>query len=159
MKKIIIGFIIILAIITAGGITQSPEQVIVDKVNSLPPKLQSLDKKRYSGTLKSVLSTRIVDVNNVRQEQVETEKMAENLFKSQGIEVGKGKTVSTIIKANAYRKRLEQKKENIEFLQIIEEMLSDPNVLPDVNDPNYFNETKLIMEIKQSCYEMVADNI
>ena len=157
MKKII--FILLLVATGFAADKIITEAVIVQTVNALPTKIEALDKKNYSGSITDILGDRLKDVNAVYIEQVKVELQAKALLEKQGVDISKGNAVMTIITTNKARQEIDRKKDNVEFIKAIEEMLSDPNVLPDVNDPNYFGEMKLITEIKQSCYEMVADNI
>jgi DNA-directed RNA polymerase beta subunit len=161
MKKIIFILLLVATGFAADKVITklTDEEVIVKTVNELPVKIEQLNVKTYSGTLADILNTRFEDVNQVHQEQLTVQKKAEELLAKQGILETKGDVVMKIIAENKSRKKLEEKKQNVEFIRAVETIFNEPNIMPDPNDPNYFSEMELINQFKMACYEVVSDNI
>jgi|GEM_PF-3652243 len=121
-------------------------------VKELPVKEANLKTKTYSGTIEEVLELRVVDVNEVYQYAKELNEKAVKVCEDMGLKVTKQEAVKKIV--DAKKEKLERQKTNSEFLKDVNEFLNDPNVLPDVNDPNYAYEVERNQQFLLAVMEM-----
>jgi hypothetical protein len=142
-------------------------------MGELPVMRQGLETKEYSGTMKDILAKRIVDVNQVRTHSIAVKTMAKEVATMSGLDSKKAEAIKTVIerarrksidiKGQAiyygdseppkmddpnYISEVEQMKHNSEFRYAMVDLASDPNVMPDPNDPNYFEIAEQLLDLQ-----------
>ena len=107
-------------------------------VTELPQKEKELAKKQYTGTIEEIMAQRVLDVNEV---QIET-KLLKDKTKSVAEKIKLEKRQESILnkRLSAEERELSRQKNNAEIIKISYQILNDPNLLPDPNDPNYLDE-------------------
>ncbi len=134
---------------------EQEELRIKNDVEILKVKQRELKTKQYSGTMREILALRVIDVNEVKTKAT---KISDDVIKF--IELKKGKRLE---KSDAMRELLGERvkepeakiqKQNAEIRMAVEFMISDPNFLPDSNDPDYVSEIEQLNEFVEAINEL-----
>ena len=157
----IIAAVLGVTIVYAAEIAIKPDDVndievrkleVETMVKELPVKEKQLDTKVYAGTAGEVLGQIAVDANEVYQYAKTLNEKAVKVCEDMGLKVSKQEAVKKIV--DAEKERLEKRKINSEIIKGVHEILTDPNIPPDVNDPNYAYEVERNQEFMLAVMEM-----
>jgi len=114
---------------------------VVTMVEELKTKDKQLQKKVYTGTIEQVITQRLNDVNSTYELARNTNEKAVKVCEDMNVKA---------TKQDAVKKVLEHKKEKLGVMQMhndlilwTHEIMSDPNIQPGPNDPNYAYEMEL----------------
>jgi len=134
-------FTVLLLLLIAGSCwadTLLERQVKIQaRIKALPDKKAALEVKTYSGTFEEVLAARIIDLNDVVVEAQTIVTDCNQLGKDAGLgDPPIGVVIAKLTKVVDPNIQ-EKKRLNNRFLRDVNEAFTDPNGLPDTNDPNY----------------------
>jgi hypothetical protein len=147
MKKygMILGILIVVSVIFAADKSFEERGLeIKNAIVELPVKRKQLDVIEYSGTITEVMEARVKDVNEVYQHAVKIRKDTEKLCEDANLPFRDTKKLmkwlerKTAPDPNAIKKR----KINADFMKIVLESASDPNMYPEIDDPNYITKVE-----------------
>ncbi|MCE5185083.1 MAG: hypothetical protein LLF76_03040 [Planctomycetaceae bacterium] len=162
MKKIFVFsmmFVFLVAVCVMAVTAAELKDKAVQHLDTAIQKRVALETKQYAGTWAQVLAERIADVNEITSNVALAKSAA-----LEGIELTDPNNpqkltikdyMSQVIADRGKEPTFVKKQNNGQFLQVIEEIVSDPNNLPPETDPNYVDEMERLESLRAACIEIV----
>jgi len=152
-KLLLILFVCGLCFAADSNDVNTLSDTVVSMAQELPVKEKALAAKEYSGTITAITTQRLTDVNEVYGFARDMNDKAMQACAKMGLKADRTQAIAKIIKIKKQKK--ETQKNNAEIIQFVAEVITDPNILPDPNDPNYAYEVeknnKFLRAVMEAC--------
>jgi hypothetical protein len=114
---------------------------VVTMVENLKSKDKELQKKVYTGTIEQVITQRLNDVNSTYELARNTNEKAVKVCEDMNVKATKQDAVDKVLKSK--KEKLGVMQMHNDLILWTHEIMSDPNIQPGPNDPNYTYEMEL----------------
>jgi hypothetical protein len=111
---------------------------VVLMVEELKTKDKQLQKKIYNGTIEQVITQRLNDVNSTYELAKNTNEKAVKVCEDMNVKATKQDAVDKVLKSK--KEKLGVMQMHNDLILWTHEIMSDPNIQPGPNDPNYTSE-------------------
>ncbi len=142
-----LNVMILSALFALNGESADKRQIVIEKMKAVRVGLVQNRSKAYAGDFRSVLHSRISDVNDLLTEIAAAKNVAAELAIEAGDPNEIKNAVQEAITRTAGESKLVKEAAVVDFLRAVEQLVSDPNNQPDPND---LDEQKRLAEFERA---------